>query len=93
MPTMLQVATLLALVVTTALFLSYRRRLHRLQGREVGDPIPTVALEEFDEVFVPDELGPTRRAEVRFIGGGGRVPAVRASWRRGSSRHSRSGGT
>lgn len=67
-------ATLLALAVVSALFLSYRRRLHRLQGRDVGDPIPTVDLEVLDPAFAPDDLGPTLSAEVRFIGGGGRVP-------------------
>lgn len=63
-----------ALAISAGLFLSYRRRLHRLQGRDVGDPIPTVDLRELDEAFAPDELGPTRRAEVHFIGGAGLVP-------------------
>lgn len=67
-------ASLLALAVVTVLFLAYRRRLHLLLGRDVGDPIPTVRLEELDPAFVPDDLGPTLAAEVRFIGGGGMVP-------------------
>lgn len=67
-------AALLALAIVTGLFLSYRRRLHRLQGRDVGDPIPTVNPEALDPAFAHDDLGPTPAAEVRFIGGGGRVP-------------------
>jgi hypothetical protein len=63
-----------ALVATTALFLTYRRRLHRVLGRDVGDPIPTVDLERFDGVFTVDRLGPTLRSEVRYIGGSSRVP-------------------
>jgi hypothetical protein len=65
---------LLALAVTTSLFLAYRRRLHRQLGRDVGDPIPTVELPEVDAAFQPDDLGPTLAAEVRFIGSSGRVP-------------------
>lgn len=68
------VLAVLALAATTGLFVSYRRRLYRLQGRDVGDPIATVDLEELDPAFAPDELGPTLAAEARFIGGGGRVP-------------------
>lgn len=65
---------LLALAVVTGLFLSYRRRLHLLQGRDMGDPVPTVDLPGFHPAFEPDALGPTTAAEVRFIGSSGRVP-------------------
>lgn len=74
MPLGLEILLIVALAVATSFFLSYRRRLHRLQGRDTGDPIPTVPLEALDDAFAPDELGPTLSAEVRFIGGGGRVP-------------------
>lgn len=65
---------LLALAMMTGLFLSYRQRLHRLQGRPMGEPIRTVDLPELHPAFAPDELGPTTAAEVRFIGSSGRVP-------------------
>lgn len=35
-------------------------------------PIPQVALEQFDPIFAPDELGTTRETEVRFISAGDR---------------------
>ena len=51
-----------------------RERLLKITGRNMGYPIPTIPLEAFDPAFAADELGPTRAAEVVFIGCGGGVP-------------------
>jgi predicted O-methyltransferase YrrM len=63
-----------AAITFAALFVHYRRRLYFEQGRDGGGAIPTVELDEFDAVFAQTELGPTRAAEVRFIGSGRGVP-------------------
>jgi predicted O-methyltransferase YrrM len=57
-----------------ALFVQYRRRLYFEQGRDGGGAIPRVELDEFDDVFAQNELGPTLAAEVHFIGSGRGVP-------------------
>lgn len=67
----LVVALFVALLATLAFLLAYRRRLHRLLGRDVGDPIPTVGLDRIDAAFTPDELGPTPDAEAVVIGADG----------------------
>lgn len=63
-----------AAIVFAVLWIQYRRRLHQQLGRDVGHPIPTVQLEHFDPLFARDERGPTRAAEVVFIGRGRGVP-------------------
>jgi predicted O-methyltransferase YrrM len=64
----------LALAVLAACFaglwLSYRRRLYAEEGRDPGYPIRTVALADFDPVFAEGPFGPTRAAEVTFVGKG-----------------------
>lgn len=66
--------TLVVAAVFAGLFISYRRRLHLLEGRNPGWPIPSVPLEEFDPVFTPDELGPTEAAAALVLGVGSGVP-------------------
>jgi predicted O-methyltransferase YrrM len=73
------VTLLCALLGTAAalfavLFVQYRRRLHDLLGRNSRVPVPTVPLDEFDEAFAQDELGPTFASEVVFLGRGRHVP-------------------
>jgi predicted O-methyltransferase YrrM len=68
--------TLVLLVLTICgflLFARYRRRLHQATGRFAG-PIPSVPLAEFDEMFERNDLGPTLRSEIAFIGSGDGVP-------------------
>jgi hypothetical protein len=61
---------LFALVIPLALNV-YRVRLHKRQrGLIRAWPVKQVALPEFDEIFISNELGPTLRTEVRFIGRG-----------------------
>ncbi len=69
------IIVLLGLVAILGYFvLRYRSRYHQLTGRVVRGPIPSVALREFHPSFATDELGPTPRAEVHFIGTGDGVP-------------------
>lgn len=66
---------LLGLVAALGYFaLRYRNRYHQLSGRAAGGPIPPTALRDFHPLFAIDELGPTPRAEVHFIGTGDGVP-------------------
>jgi predicted O-methyltransferase YrrM len=57
-------------VVFGVLWWQYRERLYLALGRASGGPIETVQLDEFDPMFAHDERGPTRAAEVAFIGRG-----------------------
>lgn len=75
MPIFLHLLYIAVILGLLGLFLRYRERLHRLQGRFRGDPIASTSLHQFDDRFRVDELGPTLDAEVRFIGGGSGVPA------------------
>jgi predicted O-methyltransferase YrrM len=61
--------------ILLGLFLSYRSRLHHLQGRPRRGAIRLAQVEELDPIFAPDELGPTLEAEVLFLGSGSGVPA------------------
>jgi predicted O-methyltransferase YrrM len=72
--TVLSVLLGAAAMAFAALFMQYRRRLHDLLGRGGRAPIPTVTLEEFDDVFRQGPLGPTLDAEVIFVGRGQHVP-------------------
>ncbi|BDU78809.1 O-methyltransferase [Mesoterricola sediminis] len=55
---------------------SYQRRLHLLHGKAMGWPLPSLRLEEFDELFKRDDLGPLpERCEVAFLGRGDGVPS------------------
>jgi len=63
----------LASITFAALFLSYRRRLYMVLGRDLGFPIPTIALKEFDPRFVPGPFGVSLDAEVWLLPELGRV--------------------
>ena len=63
-----------ALAVTTREWLVLRAR-QRQRGIFRRWPIPRVKVEALDRRFLPDELGPTRAAEVAYVGRGTiRVP-------------------
>lgn len=62
------------LMISIYINLRQRQRILNLLGRNIGCPIPTVRLDEFDPAFTFNELGPTRAAEVVFIGKGEFVP-------------------
>ncbi|HEX2190677.1 MAG TPA: class I SAM-dependent methyltransferase [Longimicrobiaceae bacterium] len=67
-------AVLLGLLAWTGSRLLRYRRFVRDAFREEEPPIPTVRLEEFDPLFRTDEMGPTLRTEVAFVGTGDGVP-------------------
>lgn len=55
--------------------MQYRRRLYYETGRDSSrGGIPSVELDEFDDVFEQSDIGPTLAAEVSFIGSGRGVP-------------------
>lgn len=55
------------------LFLAYRRRLHVVLCRDLGFPIPTVELREFDVRFEPGRFGVSFDAEVVLLPDLGKV--------------------
>jgi len=61
-------------VLFAVLYRHQRRRVLEALGRDAGHPIPTVRLAEFHEAFATDDLGPTAKSEVFFIGKGDGVP-------------------
>ncbi|HEU0078646.1 MAG TPA: class I SAM-dependent methyltransferase [Longimicrobiaceae bacterium] len=65
---------LLGLLVWTGLRLLRYRRFVREAFAKVEPPIRPVRLEDFDPLFQMDEMGPTLRAEVAFVGTGDGVP-------------------
>ena len=74
MSTLLVVFLVVLLALTTREWLRLRAR-QRQRGIFRRWPIPKVAVEALDPRFVPDELGPTRAAEVIYVGRGTiRVP-------------------
>jgi len=64
------------LLLTNAYFLykylKYRYKL-RQKGLFTNWPLPKISLDQLDQVFHPNEFGPTSKAEVRFIGKGNLV--------------------
>lgn len=62
-----------ALAWTGVRLLRYRRFV-REAFRKEEPPIPAVRLAEFDPLFAMNEMGPTLRAEVAFVGTGDGVP-------------------
>jgi len=68
------VIVLILFVLSVCLNVLQRHRLLQMKGRNIGCPIPTVRLDEFDPAFAANELGPTPAAEVVFIGRGEFVP-------------------
>lgn len=76
---MLTTALVIAMVLLVPFSVSMAVNVHRLRSvkRQRGLfkpwPVRKVTLAELDPVFVPDELGPTTRTEVAFMGQGGWV--------------------
>lgn len=73
MTTILLVATTAAAIAFAWLFLAYRRRLHVAQCRDLGFPIPTVELHEFDPRFRPGPFGVSIGMEVSLLPALGKV--------------------
>jgi hypothetical protein len=63
-----QLVSLAAAGLFAGLFVRYRRRLHRMQGK-LRWPIRTVDPGEFDDAFAVDELGPAPAGEAVVLGG------------------------
>jgi predicted O-methyltransferase YrrM len=76
---MLTTALVITIVLLVPFSVSMAVNVHRLRSlkRQRGLfkpwPVRKVTLAELDPVFVPDELGPTTRTEVTFMGQGGWV--------------------
>jgi hypothetical protein len=73
--------TILAIVLVVlaayffGLFVTYRHRFYLATARDQGFAIPTIPLTGLDNRFRLTDKGPTRDAEVTFIGGSDAVPA------------------
>ena len=76
---MLTAVLVVTIVLLTAFSVVMAVNVHRLRSvkRQRGLfkpwPVRKVSVAELDPVFVPDELGPTPRTEIAFIGQGGSV--------------------
>ena len=67
MSAILLAVTAAAAGVFAGLFLSYRRRLYVVLGRDLGFPIPTAELRDFDARFAPGPFGVSLAAEVAIL--------------------------